>query len=163
MSKRRQWAVVAIVVGIPAISVAVYMAGWSTWPTLHRQVDRFESPPGFVEVSRKDEGTAVCIISCDEARVRILYSITGDPEDACKTLRAAVSAVTTDMKELVIGSDVCGGSGDMARVGGDATVGWAIRDADDAADDPYEVEWVSAEARDLDGLVATVVFNSGID
>lgn len=87
--------------------------------------------------------------------------MTVSEEEACAALSDAIAEIATDVENGGLAGDVCGGFGETS--GGDGSVGWAIRKAEAAASDQYEVEWVSARASRLDGMVAIVVFNSGID
>lgn len=159
LGRRRGWVIVGCALAV-VLGVVVYQARSGTWATLHRAADRLDPPAAFEEVHRRDEGTALCVVSCDVARVRILYRIMVPADEACAAFAAAIAAVASDVENDPIPGDICGGSG--TAKGADVLVGWGIRRVEVTAEDPYEVEWVRSEASRLEGLVAVVVFSRGI-
>lgn len=164
-SRRRRWlrvgcALVALVVAGAVAREVMY----GTWATLHQSADQFVPPEGFVEVDRWDQGTVLCVISCDEARVVVLYRVDVDEEAACGTMPTAMEKIGTRLPDREIALGLCSGVHELPRLDGRGTVGWSIEQAEELADDPfYPYDQVRAEASRMDGLAATVVFNSGLD
>ena len=165
VSRRRRWVfggcafVVLVVVGAVG-----WEARYGTWATLHRAADDFEPPNGFAEVERWDQGTAFCVISCDEARVVVLYRVDLEGESACESLQTAMEQVGEDLPERRFGSGLCSGVNELPGLNGRGTVGWSVEQAEELVDDPfYAYEPLGGEASRIDGLAAVVVFSSGLD
>lgn len=167
--RRRQWVLGGCALAVLVVVGAVaWEARYGTWATLHRAADDFDPPSGFVEIGRWDQGTAFCWISCDEARVVVLYSVDFDEAGACDALPVAIESIGKELPlperpiQIPLGS--CSGANDLPGLNGRGTVGWSIDQAEDLAEDPfYAYEPVRADAARLAGLAAVVVFNSGLD
>lgn len=164
-SRRGRWvlggcALIALVV----VGAVAWNAHFGTWATLHQAADDFEPPDGFVELDRWDQGTDLCWISCDEARVVVLYRVDLDVEAACEALPTATESLGRDLPERRFPLGLCSGVNDLAGLDGRGTVGWSIDQAEALTEDPfYPYDAIRAKAGRMDGLAAVVIFNSGLD
>jgi hypothetical protein len=149
------------VVALCAVGFIAFQSRYGTWARLERVESSLGTPDGLDKLDSRRTGTAMCVVSCDEARITIAYGVDLDEDGACQVLSEAVEEIADPSHDAPIGDDLCGGTADA---GDGALVGWGIRRADDAANDQYEIDWVRAEADRVEGdLIAVVVINSGID
>lgn len=133
------------------------------WGDLEEAEARLGTTEGFEKLDSRREGTTVCLVSCNEARIIVALQTDLAPDAACAAMLAAVSALSDDAAE---GNDTrgCAVSGRLDGMG-DANVTALIRPADEIASiADYEPGWVRDEAERVAGsLFVEMYLNSGID
>jgi hypothetical protein len=88
---RPRWlAPIGVTLGIAITGVAYAQPYLKIWPRLERAANRFPTQPGMTVVESVREGTTFCPISCDEARITIVYRTPLSPEQACARLRETI-------------------------------------------------------------------------
>jgi hypothetical protein len=94
---RRRWsrrvgvgvcAVVAI--GGLAVGIALKRESDRIWRELRASSARFAPPTGWERIGSAEQGKTFCVISCDEARVTLVFRASETPSTACDNARRAV-------------------------------------------------------------------------
>ena len=159
------WLVVGLAGAVGLVALLGVRAIRGTWTRLERAEAALGVPAGFELLDRRREGTDVCVISCDEARIRLVFRSTAPIESACARSMAAAERVSDDLGGGLTSETTCAAWGALDGAGEDASVGLSLGSAATVAADEYEVDWVRELGRRQaeDDLLLVVVLNSGID
>lgn len=170
MSRMRIVMVASVVAIASIVAGAILVRGsWlRVWPKLRSETARVGVIPGFVLSGSADEGSAMCVISCDEPRITIVMATNLPMEDACVRLESTVRRVAErvgpwDPYRLTPSREArCHYQGHLPNVDADATLSASL--------EPGNSEALALRTQAVEGLrlqpnrlYAYLQFNSGID
>lgn len=143
-----------------------------TWRTLERVQRRLATPNGFTPLGSEREGTTLCIISCDEARLVAAFRTVEPLATACDRVLHQARRISHDVafddtffeEDRTERDHSCFVSGDLDEIDGGSFTAIVHPVGAVTSVPDYEPAWIRRAALHArQGLIVEIRLNSGID